>query len=102
MPAFDPHEKAALLNRAGEGIRRIYCTEITSCDILPLLGGGEKLGGTLVDAILKKYQEVSEIEGRTVWTVLSSWLGQLVRVSHFDLFLCDIPFIDSRVGRRGR
>ena len=61
MPAFDPDEKAALLNRAAEGIRKIYCTEITSRDILPLLGGDEKLGETLIDAILKKYQEVSSL-----------------------------------------
>jgi len=67
-----------LLSRAAEGVRRIYCTEITSCDVLPLLGGDEKLGGTLIDAILKKYQEVSEIEGRSHWAVLSSWLGPLV------------------------
>ena len=64
MPAFDPDEKAALLGRAAEGVRRICYTEITSCDILPLLSGDEKLGGTLIDAILKKYQEISEIEGR--------------------------------------
>jgi hypothetical protein len=78
MPAFNPDEKAALLSRAAEGVRKIYCTEITSCNILPLLGGNEKLGGTLIDAILKKYQEISENEGRTHWTVLSSWLGPLV------------------------
>jgi hypothetical protein len=56
MPAFDPNEKAALLSRAAEGVRRIYCTDITSCDVLPLLGGEEKLSGTVIDAILKKYQ----------------------------------------------
>ena len=78
MSAFDPNERAALLSRAAEGVRRIYCTEITSCDILPLLGGDEKLGGTVIDAILKKYQEVSEIEGHSHWAVLSSWLGPLV------------------------
>ena len=68
MPAFNPDEKAALLSRAAEGVRRIYCTEITSCDIvLPLLGENEKLGGTLNDSILKKYQKVSEteLEGRS-------------------------------------
>ena len=43
MPAFEPNERAALLSRAAEGVRRIYCTEITSCDILLLLGGDEKL-----------------------------------------------------------
>ena len=78
MPAFNPSEKAALLSRAAEGVRKIYCTEITSCDILPLLGEEEKLGGTVIDAILKKYQEVSEIEGHSYWAVLSSWLGPLV------------------------
>ena len=78
MPAFYPNEKAALLSCAAEDVRKIYCTEITSCDILPLLGEDKKLGGTLIDAILKKYQESSELEGRTHWTVLSSWLGPLV------------------------
>ena len=60
MPAFDPDKKAALLGRAVEGVRRICCTEITSCDILPLLSGDEKLGGTLIDAILKKYQRLKD------------------------------------------
>jgi len=79
MPAFGPNEKAALLSReAAEGARRIYCTDITSCNILPLLSGDEKLGGTVIDAILKKYQELSEIAGSTHWAVLSSWLGPLV------------------------
>ena len=68
MPAFDPDEKVALLGHAAEGVKRICCTEITSCDILTLLSGDEILGGTLIDAILKKYQEISEIEGCTHWT----------------------------------
>ena len=78
MPAFDPETKAILLSRAAEGVRRIYCTEIISCDILPLLSGDEKLGGTLIDAVLKKYQEESEREGHTHWAVLSSWFGPIV------------------------
>lgn len=72
MPAFDPDEKATLLSRIVGVVRRTYCTEIISCGILPLLNGDEKIGGTLIDAILKKYQKVSVTEGRTHWTVLSS------------------------------
>ena len=45
---------------------------------MPLLGEDEKLGRTVIDAILKEYQEVSETEGRSHWAVLSSWLGPLV------------------------
>ena len=58
MLAFDPDEKAALLGCAAEDVRRICCIEITSCNILPLLSGDEKLGGTLIDAILKRYQRL--------------------------------------------
>jgi hypothetical protein len=78
MPAFDPNKKVVLLSRAAEAVRRIYCTEIMACNILPLLDGDEKLGGNLIDAILKEYQEVLEIEGCSHWAILSSWLGPLV------------------------
>ena len=56
MPAFD-NKRAVLLSHAVDGVRRIYCTEITSCDILPLLGRDEKLGGTIINASKYVFQE---------------------------------------------
>jgi len=79
MSLFDAETKAALLRRASEGTRRIQCTEITSCDIMPIIQGNEKLGATAVDAIAAKYQERAEMEGNSDWAVLSAWFGPIIR-----------------------
>ncbi|KAF8161385.1 hypothetical protein B0H34DRAFT_796185 [Crassisporium funariophilum] len=79
MSVFDPEKKAALLRKAAEGMRRIHCTEILSCDVIPFIEGREKLGGTAIDAIASQYQALSEVEGRTHWAVLSTWFGPIVR-----------------------
>ena len=73
MTLFSAEAKAALLWRASEGTRQIQCTKITSCDIMPIIQGNEKLGAT-VDAIATKYQHTAEMEGNSHWAVLSAWL----------------------------
>ncbi|KAJ3502810.1 hypothetical protein NLJ89_g8719 [Agrocybe chaxingu] len=77
-PNLIAEEKADLLSRAAEGVRRIHCTEITSCDILPFLDDGQKLGATAIDAVASAYQQAAEKEGDTHWSVLSAWLGPIV------------------------
>ncbi|KAF8641370.1 hypothetical protein AX16_009991 [Volvariella volvacea WC 439] len=71
-------DEATLLKRAAGGVRGIYCTQITACDILPLINKGEKLATFTLDGIATKYQEISEENGNTHWAVLSGWFGPLV------------------------
>ena len=46
---------------------------------MPFIHGNESVGGTAVDAIAVKYQEMAELEGNSHWAVLSSWFGPIVR-----------------------
>ena len=78
MSLFNAETKAALLHKASEASRQIQCTEINSRDILPFIQGNEKVGGTALDAIATKYQEMAEAEANSHWAVLSSWFGPIV------------------------
>src|SRR4051812_44252270 len=79
MNTTSDQTKAALLTKASEGSRTVLCTEIDSRDILPLIEGDKKLGGTLLDAIIVKYQAIAETSEILHWAALSSWFGPIVR-----------------------
>ncbi|KAJ3504437.1 hypothetical protein NLJ89_g7932 [Agrocybe chaxingu] len=78
MPTLTAEEKAVILSKAAEGTRRVHCIEITSCDILPFLDDGHKLGATAIDAVAAVYQQAAEEEADTYWLVLSAWFGPIV------------------------
>ena len=79
MSLFNAETKAALLRKASEASQQIQCTEIYSRDILgPFFQGNEKVGGTALDAVATKYQEMAEAEGNSHWAILSSWFGPIV------------------------
>ncbi|KAF8162013.1 hypothetical protein BJ912DRAFT_935672 [Pholiota molesta] len=100
MSVFDPEKKAALLRKAAEGMRRIHCTKILSCDVMPFIEGRAKLGGTAIDAVASQYQILSEAEGRTHWAVLSTWFGPIANHENPELLLAKtlwvVPLLSER------
>jgi hypothetical protein len=72
MPAFDPNEKAALLSRTAEVSGGYTAQKSHSATYYPFLAETRNLVEPVINAIFKKYQEVSEIEGHSHWAVLSS------------------------------
>ncbi|KAF9548287.1 hypothetical protein CPC08DRAFT_729532 [Agrocybe pediades] len=74
--------KAALLAKASEGMREVLSTEIDIRDILPLIEGDKKLGGTLLDAILVKYQATAkEVVEKVHVKATEEYIRQAVRVN---------------------